>query len=230
MGLATASERRSEAAPRRGASFSAYWRDASAYPDQTASLQRFAWQYLRRNQAYCRAYDEFVAATLAGIDPTTARTMAEKWGIRAFVQPSGMEAPQWLYSAGDFWRPLPPSDAIVTLQFDLARPISPRLRAAGALLNSLQRRRAIASREVVPTAPRVGKHGEGRQFFVDALRALDGRRAGAKDREIIRVLWPNAFADTGRRLRYLLERATVLIDGAYLELAEAYDPDDPPGK
>lgn len=217
------------------------WRDPKQYPDASESLADLGWQLLRRSGPYSGDFMNLIKAHQADFSASELdaldRELAAKWGLRAMQDPASSARPQWSYCGADVYLSHP-SDSSgdpretgrISLTFDLAQPLGPRLRSAHNFLTRYAEAWLDAHPDRVRPAVRVGKPAKNRQFYIDALRTHDAAAAGAPLRVIARVIFKGEdIASAQAKVRYLLTRARKLIDGGYRDLVAnaVFEPHEP---
>jgi hypothetical protein len=171
------------------------WTDPASYGDVSRwTIARWRWEFIRRRDDVCRAFDETAKAEhehwsrFAGIEGfpiahltpdhpgfTVAHPLAEQIGLARIPNPRIGDQPRsaivW-QNAPDvltgFRREVPP-DGFHRIDFDLSKPIEPQLEAAKLTLRDAQVRH-------------MGKPVQRRRHpakWLGYLRILDGRAAGA---------------------------------------------------
>lgn len=182
------------------------WRSPENYENlKNYSLDKWAWEFLRRNPEYCREYRELTK----GLTTKVKRKMAahidrgcRKWEIQVwmdpdkeyfnipFIEPGGTEAVilymnsptrkgvevQW---AGE-------ETGEVLFRFDTRKPINPQIEAAKKELLKLQRNQS-GERQAIFKPRTFGN----REEWIFLLRVLDATAEGIKPKAIAEVFYPN---------------------------------------
>ncbi|WP_321803884.1 transcriptional regulator domain-containing protein [Burkholderia sp. BCC1988] len=204
----------------------ANWRDPATYPDDSFSADRWAWEFLRRNQAF---RSEYRAA--ASLDDHALRACLVKWGVghvysAAEIAAHELDAPVRFKSAVDVVRRLdspvlaqklgfdsdslfvhPASQTTIAFSLDLRAPIEAQLDAIRQSFADRQRDAGIAP------APKSSIQTES---YAQYLRAFDGIEAGKRVKEIAEVLSREGLKADDGQVRKWINSAEKLIHDGYI--------------
>lgn len=214
------------------------WHDEAAYPDPlSAPRRRWAWEFLRRNREYQRAWAELIAPYMSddgfdsdrsradlrgkGEDEDALKIMRERFGI-AFVPPDPADAAilpvfetNLIVTVRGNFKKRPEEEEVL---FNLEWPIGPQIIAAQHHLDRMKKHREDKG-EILPEAKR--NHIE---RWRDYLRLLDAETAGATTRRMAEIIYPevdNVDPDYAgnRTVLNRLNAARKLRDGDYRLIA-----------
>ena len=193
------------------------WRDPKQYPDPAdTSLQRWAWEFLRRNPTF--EAEARAAVNQWKADEPLARApllpVLKKWGVVSAGAPVRFDvAPRLVRTSqqGDEVElafTLLRADRLL-LEFDLDAPLDPQIERARQLLVANQRL----------NFPALRRQRNQTEKFPLYLRVLDALAAGATHGEMLKEFQRRrADAVDERTLRYWIKRATALRGGGNREL------------
>jgi len=162
------------------------WEELKNYPTlKNTSMDQWAWEFLRRNPDYQKAWD---------FKNNKGLSSGEEFGIRFLCDPldNNPYIPKTKYSPFlqflmGSWNMLsvgatidskgPMNPYVVSATFDIRRPIQPQIASAQRILKNYQKLKGI-------------KFGNKRkEHFIEYLRILDSRAAGIKPKRIKEVLF-----------------------------------------
>lgn len=204
------------------------------------SWHSWAWEFLRRNPAFVRAwqaYQDVEAALAAAPDSERQaavdardrawRALGDTWGPARPLDPafSSLEVtPRWLRAAGvaiisefrathgEGWPGYP---SHVGLLFDFMEPIEPQIRHATRIVREFAQQLQEDGVTLLPTAkPKIRPNV---RRFILYLRLLDAEAAGVGLGEMGRVLFKGK-ADKIRSAKGTLRQARMLTEHGYREL------------
>lgn len=177
-------------------------RDKHAYPALSSTLVRWAWEFLRRNADYQKAWAEMIAPYYSadlGYDPDLPRAagipdplsaMRDKFGV-AFLPPDPADSrtvPVFEHNLIYENHPGAVSGSLardqVAVVFNLAWPLEPQIARAERSIRE-RRERLVARGEITATAPRNHK-----ALWQDYLRLLDGEAAGLQTARLAAIIYP----------------------------------------
>jgi hypothetical protein len=205
------------------------WRDSAHYPDPAdTSLNRWAWEFLRRNPTFeqeateaRKKHDEMKRAGLpVSWSNSPLRIVLRRWGISHPI------LPEWKISDAPYHFDVAPRmtrdakvngewieyalqrDDRLLLEFDLDVPIDPQLERARTTLIANQRCKF----------PALTRRRNQAQKFPLYLRVLDAQAVSAKTRTMLDVFSKDEQNVDDRMLGYWIRRATELRDSGYRKL------------
>ncbi len=216
------------------------WRNPEDYAYcQGISWHDWAWEFLRRNPAYARAWracQEAQAAIAAApeCDRQAAvdsrdreyRAVGDTWGLARPLDPtfSSLKAtPYWLHAVGvaiishysvSQWEGWPGYPSDVGLRFDFSQPIEQQLRHAAQILGRFAQRLEDDGITLVPAKPKI--KASVRRFTL-YLRLLDAEAEGVGFGEMGRVLLPET-EDKIRSAKGALRHARMMTEHGYRDL------------
>jgi hypothetical protein len=196
------------------------WEEPKNYPTlKNTSMNRWAWEFLRRNPVYQKAWDlrntkglssgkEFGVRFLC--DPLNNNPFEPKTGKDPFLEFLMGTANMFLIGATiEKKSPMNPYEVLTA--FDVRRPIQPQINLAQKFLRDYQKIKDI----------KFGSHRK--NHFVEYLRILDARAAGIKPKRIKEALfnskkYSSENFDVESTFKDRNKRALEYRDSLYLSL------------
>ena len=181
------------------------WRKPEDYETlKEYSMDKWAWEFLRRNPEYCREYRKLTEGMKAVQKEMAAfYPGCQKWDLQSWLDPDReYQAPKFTPVRGGYEADITAQDLqIVTtnegtvfkldqyettgeilFRFDTRKPINPQIEAAKKELLELQRNQSGERQAIIK--PRRGE-------WITLLRVLDATAAGATDKQIAEALFPS---------------------------------------
>ena len=198
----------------------AEWEDPKNYPPpQNTSMDQWAWEFLRRNPDYQKAWDSKNIKGLSSGEEFGIRFLCDPLNDNPFEQKTkGEPVLQFLVGNANMFligatieRKGPMNPYEVFASFDVRRPIQPQIEFAQNFLKNYQKIKDI----------KFGSHRK--NHFVEYLRILDARAAGIKPKFIKEALfnskkYSSQNFDIESTFRDRNKRALEYRDSFYLSL------------
>ncbi len=199
------------------------WRKSEDYKSlEEYSLDKWAWEFLRRNPEYCREYRESTEG-MTEVEATCAYFPGcQKWDLNSwldpdreyfnigFIPPGGTEAgitsADFPKRKGTIFLIHGEETGEVFFRFDTRKPINPQVENAKRQLLKLQEKQRGERRSIFK--PRQAE-------WITLLRVLDATAEGNRPKAIAEVFYPNEeITSTGGRYGYRIKEISDKIKQA----------------